>query len=48
MYSTAEFIELIKTVTVDCKDNGDSFIVTDRVEAIKRLLDGTENSFKKK
>ena len=41
MYSTAEFIELIKTVTVDCKDNGDSFIVTDRVEAIKRLLDGT-------
>ena len=41
MYNTTEIIEFVKTVTIDCKDNGSSFVVTDRVEAIMRLLEGS-------
>ena len=41
MLDISEIIELLETVTVDCKDNGDSFVVTDRVEAIKHLLEGS-------
>ena len=36
-----ELIALVETVTVDCKDNGESFTVTDRVEVIERLLEDT-------
>ena len=41
MDNTADFIELLKAVTVDSKDNGEGFVVSRRVEAIERLLDGT-------
>ena len=38
MDNTADFIELLKAVTVDSKDNGEGFVVSRRVEAIERLL----------
>ena len=41
MDKTSDFIELLKAVTVDSKDNGEGFVVSRRVEAIERLLDGT-------
>lgn len=34
------FIELLRAVTVDCKDNGEAFTVTDRVAVIERMLKG--------
>lgn len=42
MDSTAEFIELLKNITVDCKDDGDIFTITDRVAVIERLLEGAK------
>lgn len=36
------FIELLKAVTVDCKDNGTAFTVADRVAVIERLLEDSE------
>lgn len=38
MDKTARFIELLKTVTVDCKDDGENFVVPDRVAVIEGLL----------
>lgn len=36
-----DFFSLLKAVTVDCKDNGDSFVVADRLSVIERLLEGS-------
>lgn len=36
------FIELLESVTVDCKDDGNHFVVPDRVSVIERLLGNTE------
>ena len=38
MDKTACFIELLKAVTVDCKDDGENFVVSDRVAVIEGLL----------
>lgn len=37
-----DFIELLKAVTVDCRDNGAAFTVDDRVAVIERLLEYSE------
>lgn len=37
----SDFFSLLKTVTVDCKDNGKEFLVTDRITAIERMLKDT-------
>lgn len=34
-------IELLKAVTVDCKDDGKAFMVNDRIAVIRRLLENT-------
>ena len=34
----SQFYDLLKNVTVDCKDNGECFTVTDRVAVIEELL----------
>ena len=36
-----EFFDILQSVTVDCKDNGECFTVTDRVAVIERLLKDT-------
>lgn len=36
-----DFFSLLKAVTVDCKDNGDCFVVADRLSVIERLLEGS-------
>ncbi len=36
-----DFFSLLKAVTVDCKDNGESFVVADRLSVIERLLEGS-------
>ena len=41
MDKSTDFVELVKAVTVDCKDDGNGFSVCDRVEVIERLLAGT-------
>ncbi len=41
MDKTEKIFSLLKTVTVDCKDNGKEFLVTDRITAIECLLKGT-------
>ena len=33
-----EFFDILQSVTVDCKDNGECFTVTDRVAVIERML----------
>ena len=38
MSSTQDFLDILQAVTVDCKDNGECFTVTDRVAVIERLL----------
>ena len=38
MDKTARFIELLKAVTVDCKDDGENFVLPDRVAVIEGLL----------
>ena len=38
MDKTSDFIELLKAVTVDCKDDGENFVVSDRVAVIEGLL----------
>lgn len=35
------FFDLLKAVTVDCKDDGTAFTVNDRVAVIERMLDGS-------
>lgn len=42
MENSLQFSDVLSAVTVDCKDNGKEFIVTERIEAIERLLQGTE------
>lgn len=44
MDKTANLIELLKSVTVDCKDDGKNFTVADRVMVIEKLLEGTAYS----
>lgn len=41
MEAACDFFSLLKAVTVDCKDNGKEFLVTDRITAIERLLKET-------
>ena len=42
MSSNQDFFDILRTVTVDCKDNGECFTVTDRVAVIERMLENTE------
>lgn len=42
MENSLHFSDVLSAVTVDCKDNGMEFVVTERIEAIERLLQGTE------
>jgi hypothetical protein len=39
-----EIFEIIKKVTVNCRNDGASFFVADRIDAIKALLEGTKYS----
>ena len=41
MSSTQDFFDILQTVTIDCKDNGEYFTVTDRVAVIERMLAGS-------
>ena len=41
MSSTQDFFDILKAMTVDCKDNGECFTVTDRVAVIERMLETT-------
>ena len=41
METIGQFVELLKAVTVDCKDDGTAFVVSRRLEVIERLLDAT-------
>ena len=41
MNAVCDFMELLKAVTVDCKDNGEFFTVTDRLVVIEQLLAAT-------
>ena len=42
MSSTQDFFDILTTVTVDCKDNGERFTVTDRVAVIERMLQNSD------
>ena len=42
MSSTQDFFDILQTVTIDCKDNGECFTVTDRVAVIERMLENTD------
>ena len=42
MHPNQDFFDILRTVTVDCKDNGECFTVTDRVAVIERMLENTE------
>lgn len=37
-----DFFDILQTVTVDCKDNGEAFTVTDRVAVIEHVLGKTD------
>ena len=37
-----DFFDILQTVTVDCKDNGECFTVTDRVAVVERMLEKTD------
>ena len=41
MENNLQFSDVLSAVTVDCKDNGKEFVVTERIGAIERLLQGT-------
>ena len=41
MENSLQFSEVLSALTVDCKDNGKEFVVTERIGAIERLLQGT-------
>ena len=41
MHPSQSFFDILKTVTVDCKDNGECFTVTDRVAVIEKILETT-------
>lgn len=42
MENSLQFSDVLSAVTVDCKDNGMEFVVTERIGAVERLLQGTE------
>ena len=42
MYPNKDFFDILATVTVDCKDNGECFTVTDKVAVIDRMLQNSE------
>ena len=42
MHPSQDFFDILAAVTVDCKDNGECFIVTDRVAVIESLLKNTD------
>ena len=42
MSSTQDFFDILTTVTVDSKDNGECFTVTDRVAVIEQMLEQTD------
>ena len=42
MQSDQDFFDILRTVTVDCKDNGECFTVTDRVAVIESLLENSD------
>ena len=42
MSSTQDFFDMLTTVTVDSKDNGERFTVTDRVAVIEQMLEQTD------
>lgn len=44
METACDFFSLLRSVTVDCKDNGREFTVADRIAVIGRLLEGTSYS----
>ena len=37
-----DLFDILQAVTVDCKDNGECFTVTDRVAVVERLLENTD------
>ena len=37
-----DFFDILQTVTIDCKDNGERFTVTDRVAVIEQMLERTD------
>ena len=41
MKFSEKFFDILKSVTVDCKDNGEAFTVTDRVAVIESLLENS-------
>ena len=41
MHPTQDFFDILQAVTVDCKDNGECFTVTDRVAVVERMLETT-------
>ena len=41
MHPSQDFFDILTAVTVDCKDNGERFTVTDRVAVIEQLLENT-------
>ena len=41
MFDFGSFYKILETVTVDCKDDGERFVVTDRMQVIERLLEGS-------
>ena len=42
MHPNQGFFDILKTVAVDCKDNGERFTVTDRVAVIEHILEKTD------
>ena len=42
MHPEKDFFDILQAVTVDCKDNGECFTVTDRVAVIERMLQNSE------
>ena len=41
MSSTQDFFDILQAVTVDCKDNGERFTVTDRVTVVESMLENS-------
>ena len=42
MSSSQDFFDILQAVTVDCKDNGEAFTVTDRVAVIEHVIGKTD------
>ena len=42
MHPQQDFFDILQTVTIDCKDNGERFTVTDRVAVIERMLENSD------